>query len=81
MMQHPAALTPTAGRERRNQSQREYRERDKSGTRWASAFVPGDLTEKLIEGGLLPEEEATDKKSLGSALVKAAWRGVKSVTP
>ena len=54
--------------------QREYRERDKLATRWASAFVPSDLIEKLIEGGLLPEDGATDKKSLGAALVEATRR-------
>ena len=54
--------------------QREYRERGKLATRWASAFVPSDLIEKLIEGGLLPENGATDKKSLGAALVEATRR-------
>ncbi len=70
-----------AERERRCRSQREYRERDKSGTLWASAFVPSDLAERLIEGGLLPEDEATDKKSLGTALVDAARRWAISVIP
>ena len=51
--------------------QREYRKRDKSATRWASAFVPSGLIEKLIESGLLPEDGATDKKNLGAALVEA----------
>ena len=70
-----ARFTPTAER------QRHYRERDKLGTLWASAFVPRDLAEKLIEGGLLPESEASDKKSLGAALVKAARHWSKSVIP
>ena len=74
-----AAPTPATERQRRRQ--REYRERDKSGTRWASAFVPGDLAERLIEGGLLLEDEATDKKSLGTALVEAARRWANSVIP
>ncbi len=69
----PAALTPAA------EHQREYRERDKSGTYWASAFVPSDLTKRLIEGGLLKEDEATDKKSLGTALVAAARCWAESV--
>ena len=73
-----AAPTPTAGRQR--QLQREYRARDKSGSLWASAFVPRDLAEKLIAGGLLPEDESTDKKSLGAALVEAALHWSKSVT-
>ncbi len=51
-----------------------YRARDKSGSLWASAFVPRDLAERLIEGGLLPESESSDKKSLGAALVEAARR-------
>ncbi len=59
--------------------QREYRERDKSGSLWASAFVPRDLAERLIEGGLLPESESSDKKSLGAALVEAARHWSKSV--
>ncbi len=70
---------PIPDKERQRQLQREYRVRDKSGMRWASAFVPGDLTEKLIEGGLLPEDEATDKKSLGAALVVAALHWSKNV--
>ena len=74
-----AAPTPATERQRRRQ--REYRERDKSGTRWASAFVPSDLAEKLIESGLLPENKATDKKSLGTALVEAARLWSKSVIP
>ena len=52
---------PTPAAER----QREYRARDKSGSLWASAFVPRDLAEKLITSGLLPESESSDKKSLG----------------
>ena len=56
------APTPAAER------QREYRQRDKSATRWASAFVPSDLIENLIEGGLLPEDGSTDKKNLGASL-------------
>ncbi len=64
-MSVPTEISPAAAR------QREYRERDKSATCWASAFVPSDLVDKLIEGGLLLEEGATDKKSLGAALVEA----------
>ncbi len=74
-----AVPSPDAVRQQRYQ--REYRERDKSGTLWASAFVPSDLAERLIEGGLLPEDESTDKKSLGTALVEAARRWAKSVIP
>ena len=86
MMQHPpAAPSPDAERERRNQSQREYRERDNAGTRCALAYVPLDLVEKLVEGGLFSEgkpatnaaEKAAERKRLGIALVEAAWRGVK----
>lgn len=72
-----AAPVPAA--ERQRQWQREYRARDKSGSLWASAFVPRDLAERLIEGGLLPEDEATDKKSLGAALVEAALQWSKNV--
>ncbi len=59
--------------------QREYRAHDKSGSLWASAFVPRDLAEKLVEGGLLPESESSDKKSLGAALVEAARHWSKNV--
>lgn len=69
-----AAPIPDKERQRRCQWQREYRARDKSGSLWASAFVPRDLAEKLIEAGLLPESESSDKKSLGAALVAAARR-------
>jgi len=75
------ARAPSPAAERQRRHQREYRARDKSGTRWASAFVPGDLAEKLIKGGLLPEDKETDKKSLGAALVEAARRWSKSVIP
>lgn len=64
---------------RQRQYQRSYRERQQSGQLWASAFVPPDLAEKLIAGGLLPESETSDKKSLGAALVEAARRWSKSV--
>ena len=73
------APTPPAERQRR--AQREYRERDKSGSLWASAFVPRDLAERLIAGGLLPESESSDKKSLGAALVEAARHWSNSVIP
>ncbi len=72
-----SGAVPTPAAER----QREYRARDKSGTYWASAFVPSDLAAKLIEGGLLKEDEATDKISLGTALVDAAHRWAQSVIP
>ncbi len=65
---------PTPAAERQRRCQRQYRARDKSGSLWASAFVPRDLAERLIEGGLLPEGESPDKKSLGAALVEAARR-------
>ena len=66
--------------------QREYRERDKSGTRCALAYVPLNLVEKLIEGGLLSEgkpttnaaEKAAERKRLGTALVDAAYRWAES---
>ena len=64
----PDAPTPAAERQRR------YRARQRSGQLWASGFVPRDLAEKLIEGGLLPEGESSDKRSLGAALVAAARR-------
>ncbi len=74
-MPAPSETTPSAER------QREYRARDKSGSLWASAFVPRDLAEKLITGGLLPESESSDKKSLGVALVEAARHWSNSVIP
>ena len=74
-MPAPSETTPAAER------QREYRARDKSGSLWASAFVPRDLAEKLITGGLLPESESSNKKSLGVALVEAARHWSNSVIP
>ena len=59
--------------------QREYRARDKSGALWASAFVPRDLAERLIEAGLVLENDSSDKKRLGAALVEAARRWSNSV--
>ncbi len=70
---------PILDDERQRRCQREYRARDKSGSLWASAFVPRGLAEKLIAGGLLLESESSDKKSLGAALVKAARHWSKSV--
>ena len=75
-----SALGPEDKRQRRCQRQREYRARDKTGSRWASAFVPHDLVEKLIDAGLISEPEATDKRNLGAALVAAARRWSISVT-
>ena len=69
-----AAPMPDKERQRRCQWQREYRARDKSGSLWASVFVPPDLVEKLIDAGLISEPEVTDKRSLGAALVAAARR-------
>ncbi len=76
----PAPM-PDKERQRRCEWQREYRARDKLGSLWASAFVPRDLAEKLIEDGLLLESESADKKSLGAALVEAARRWSISVIP
>ena len=73
------APMPDDERQRRCQWQRDYRARDKSGSLWASAFVPRDLAERLIDAGLLPESEASDKKSVGAALVEAARRWSKGV--
>ena len=75
-----AVPTPARERQRRCQWQRDYRARATSGSLWASAFVPRDLAEKLIEGGLIPESKSSDKKSLGAALVEAARRWSISVT-
>ena len=60
--------------------QRRYRERLRSGQLRASTFVPLDLVEKLVEAGLLSEPTASDKKSLGAALVAATRRWSKGVT-
>jgi len=70
---------PDDERQRQCQRQRDYRKRDRAGEMWASAFVPHDLAEKLIQGGLLLEDESADKKSLGVALVAAARRWSKGV--
>ena len=41
-MSVPSEISPAAAR------QREYRQRDKLATRWASAFVPSDMIDKLM---------------------------------
>ena len=64
---------------RQRQYQRSYRERQQSGQLWASAFVPLDLVERLVEAGLILENDSSDKKSLGAALVEATRRWSKNV--
>ncbi len=58
--------------ERQREYQRDYRERLKRGWLCVLGYAPPDLVEDLINAGLLPREDAENKKSLGAAIVKAA---------
>ena len=54
------------------------RRRRKLGLLLAATEVPLCLTERLVEAGLLREEDATDPKRLGEALAAAGekWAGL-----
>ncbi len=57
--------------------QRRLRYRRKLGLLVASAEVPLQLAERLVEAGLLPEDHSADPERLGAALVAACseWAG------
>ena len=48
----------------------------KLGLLLAAAEVPLCLAERLVEAGLLREEDATDPQRLGEAIAAAACRGL-----
>ena len=50
-------------------AQRGYRRRKKTGDVLATAEVPLRVVERLIEMGWLKDEDASDKKAIGAALV------------
>ena len=43
--------------------------------------VPLHLAERLVETGLLPQQDASDPRALFAALIQAAERYVKNVMP
>ena len=62
--------------------QREYRRRQREGLLHAVADVPLRHAEWLVEVGLLPQQEATNPRALGTALVNACAHLLKKiVTP
>ncbi len=63
---------PTPDRER----QRRCRERKRRGLVLARAEVPDRIVEALVEKGVLPEDEATDARAIGEALVEVAEKSV-----
>ncbi len=67
----PDAPRTTAERQRR------CRRRRNLGLLLAAAEVPLRLAERLVEAGLLSEDEATDPERLGAALTAAGkqWAG------
>jgi len=67
-----AAPTPAARRQRRR------RERKRRGLVLARAEVPDRIVEALVDQGLLREDQATDARAVGKALVDVTE---KSVTP
>ena len=54
--------------------QRRYRRRDKLGLLLATAEVPPRLAERLVEVGLVRQQDAADARALGAALIKASER-------
>ena len=57
--------------------QRRYRQRQREGLLYAVADVPLHLAEGLVEAGLLRQQDATDTRALGTALIRASERLVK----
>ncbi len=62
-------LTPA---ERQRDYQRDYREREILGISCFLGYAPPALVKALIDAGLLAEEEASNKRTLGAAVVEAA---------
>ena len=66
------SLTDTELRERQCKNQQDYRDRQKTGVQSVRVYPPPDLVEDLINAGLLPQEEAENKMSIGVAVLEAA---------
>ncbi len=64
----PPRPLPSTSTER----QRRCRQRRRKGLQYAVADVPLRLAEGLVEAGLLREQDATDPRALGTALVNAS---------
>ena len=74
----PTRTTPSPEARR----QRRCRQRRRKGLQYAVADVPMRLAERLVEAGLLREQEAADPRALGTALVNASEDLLqKNVTP
>ncbi len=56
------------------QRQRRYRQRQRDALLYAVADVPLRLAERLVEAGLLRQQDAMDMRALGAALVQASER-------
>ncbi len=54
--------------------QRRYRQRQRDALLYAVADVPLRLAERLVEAGLLRQQDAKDMRALGAALVQASER-------
>ena len=54
--------------------QRRYRQRQRDALLYAVADVPLRLAERLVEAGLLRQQDAMDMRALGAALVQASER-------
>lgn len=52
--------------------QRRYRQRQRDALLYAVADVPLRLAERLVEEGLLEQQEAEEPRALGTALVNAS---------
>ncbi len=70
MPTRPFPLTPA-------ERQRRYRQRQRDGLLYAVADVPLRLAEGLVEAGLLTQQDASDMRALGTALIRASERLVK----
>ena len=57
---------------RQRDYQRDYRERETLGISCFLGYAPPALVEALIDAGLLAAEEASNKKTLGAAVVEVA---------
>ena len=67
MPTRPFPLTPA-------ERQRRYRQRQRDALLYAVADVPLRLAERLVEAGLLRQQDAMDMRALGAALVQASER-------
>lgn len=71
--------TPTSTAAER---QRRYRQRRRDALVYTGVDVPQRLAEQLVEVGLLRQQDATDARALGAALIRASELHIKkTVTP